>query len=52
MADYLSDILYEAHELGIRNEVLAEVRKLRQIYPSLPSYEVYELAFENVKSDL
>lgn len=52
MADHLSDILHEAHELGIRTEVLAEVGKLRQIYPGLPLYEVYELAFDNIKSTL
>lgn len=52
MGDFLNDLLYEAHELGIRKEVLAEAGRLKQIYPSLPLYDIYELAFENVKNDL
>jgi hypothetical protein len=52
MGDFLSDLMYEAHELGVRKEVFAEVARLKVLYPSLPLYEVYELAFENIKKEL
>ena len=43
------DWLYEAHSLGIRNEVLNEVKKIRQDYPHMEFNDIYEIALNQVK---
>jgi len=43
------DWLYEAHSLGIRDEVLNEVKKIREDSPHMELNDIYETAFNQVK---
>jgi len=46
----IEDVMYEAYELGIEEEVMKEVGKLRNTpkYRYLPLSNIYEDAFNNV----
>lgn len=44
------DWLYEAHSLGIRDEVFDEVKKIRQDFPHMEFNDIYEKAFKQVKN--
>lgn len=51
---FLEEILYECHKLGIFDQVLIEVKKLR-LEPSkkyLDLSEVYEMAYHNIKKNI
>lgn len=43
------DWLYEAHSLGIRDEIFNEVKKIRQDSPNMEFNDIYETAFNRVK---
>lgn len=51
---FLEEILHDAHNLGIFNEVLDEVKKLRleSSRKYLDLTEIYEVAIQNVKKKL
>lgn len=42
---YIEDILYEALELGIREEVIKRVNKLKKKHPHKPLNNLYDEAF-------
>lgn len=41
----LEDLLYSAHELGIKDDVYKYVRKIRSKYPRKHLYDVYDEAY-------
>ena len=45
------DYLYEAHYLGIKDEVFIEVRKIRESNPHMELADVYQKALESVKNN-
>jgi len=45
------DYLYEAHSLGIKDEVFIEVRKIRESNPHMELSDVYQKALESVKNN-
>lgn len=53
-SEFLEEILHDAHDLGIFDEVLDEVKKLRSESNRkyLDLTEVYETAIQNVKKKL
>lgn len=51
---YLEEILHECHQLGIFDQVLNEVRKIRMESSKkyLDLTEVYEMAYNKVKKNI
>jgi len=45
------DYLYEAHALGIKDEVFAEVKKIRETNPHMELDDVYQNALNTVKKN-
>jgi hypothetical protein len=45
------DYLYKAHDLGIRDDVFEEARKLRIKHPHMEFDTIYETAFNTVKNN-
>jgi hypothetical protein len=45
------DYLYEAHALGIKDEVFAEVRKIRESNPHMDLDDVYQKALNTAKKN-
>jgi hypothetical protein len=44
------DYLYEAHALGIKDEVFAEVRKIKESNPYMELDDVYKKALDIAKN--
>lgn len=44
----MEEILYKAHELGVFDEFMEEVKKVRNDNKFKNRYEIYEIALENI----
>lgn len=44
----MEEILYKAHELGIFEQFMEEVKELRKIHIFKDTLELYETALENI----
>jgi len=46
----LEEIVFEAHELGLRDALFKEVSTIRSVYPRMDLNDVYSQALTNVKA--
>ena len=46
------DILYEAESLGLREQVLSKVYKLRQRVPSISTNDAYDIVWTTIRDEL
>ena len=46
----LEEIVFEAHELGLRDALFKEVSTIRSVYPRMDLNDIYSQALTNVKA--
>lgn len=44
----LENLVYSAHDLGKREALFDEIKRIRQEFPKLKIDEIYELAYQRV----
>lgn len=45
----LEELLYEIHEKGLFDKVLEEIKEIRDQKKYIPTFDLYEIAYERVK---
>jgi hypothetical protein len=48
----LEDLLFEIHQSGVFEEVMEEIKQIKKIRKHVPIFDLYEMAFENIKEKI